>query len=70
MLKQLTRARLIWLIAIVLVVAFVIYRCSSGGGDAPDYQTALVEKTNVVSSGRRLVVHPRSGTASDTCLFK
>ena len=49
MLKQLSRARLIWLIAIVLVVAFVIYRCSAGGEDAPEYQTALVEKSNVVS---------------------
>ena len=49
MLKQLTRARLIWLIAIVLVVALVIYRCSAGGDDTPEYQTALVEKSNVVS---------------------
>ena len=49
MLKQLTRARLIWLIAIVLVVLFVLYRCSAGGDDAPDYQTSIVEKTNVVS---------------------
>ena len=49
MLKQLSRARLIWLIAIVLVVAFVIYRCSAGGEDTPEYQTALVEKSNVVS---------------------
>ncbi len=49
MLKQLTRARLVWLIAIVLVLLFVTYRCSSGGEDAPDYQTAVVEKSNVVS---------------------
>ena len=45
MLKQLSRARLIWLIAIVLVVAFVIYRCSAGGEDTPDYQTTVVEKS-------------------------
>ena len=49
MLKQLTRARLLWLIAIVLVLLFVIYRCSPGGDAAPEYQTAAVEKTNVVS---------------------
>jgi HlyD family secretion protein len=49
LLKQLTRARLAWLVAIVLVLLFVIYRCSAGGDSAPEYQTALVEKTNVVS---------------------
>jgi HlyD family secretion protein len=49
LLKQLTRARLLWLIAIVLVLLFVIYRCSPGGDAAPEYQTAAVEKTNVVS---------------------
>lgn len=49
MLKQLTRARLVWLIAIVLVLLFVIYRCSAGGEDTPDYQTTVVEKSSVVS---------------------
>jgi HlyD family secretion protein len=49
LLKQLTRARLLWLIAIVLVLLFVIYRYSAGGEDTPDYQTSLVEKSNVVS---------------------
>jgi len=49
LLKQLTRARLVWLIAIVLVLLFVLYRCTAGGEDAPEYQTSLVEKTNVVS---------------------
>jgi len=49
LLKQLTRPRLIALIAFVLVVAFVLYRCTSGGDDAPEYQTAVAEKTNVVS---------------------
>jgi HlyD family secretion protein len=49
LLKQLTRARLIWLIAIALVLLFVLYRCTAGGEEAPDYQTSLVEKTNVVS---------------------
>jgi HlyD family secretion protein len=49
LLKQLTRARLIWLIAIVLVLLFVFYRCSAGGDDTPEYQTAVVEKSNVVS---------------------
>jgi HlyD family secretion protein len=49
LLKQLTRARLIWLIAIVLVVLFVLYRCGTGDDDAPEYQTAAAETTNVVS---------------------
>jgi HlyD family secretion protein len=49
LLKQLTRPRLIALIAFVLVVAFVLYRCTAGGDDAPEYQTAVAEKTNVVS---------------------
>jgi len=49
LLKQLTRARLAWLIAIVLILLFVLYRCTAGGEDAPEYQTQVVEKTNVVS---------------------
>jgi HlyD family secretion protein len=49
LLKQLTRARLLWLIAIVLVLLFVLYRCTAGEDDTPEYQTSLVEKTNVVS---------------------
>jgi len=49
LLKQLTRPRLIALIAFVLVVLFVLYRCTSGGDDAPEYQTAVAEKANVVS---------------------
>ncbi len=49
MLKQLTRARLTWLIAIGLVVVFVVYRCTSGGDDAPEYTTTLAQTENVVS---------------------
>src|SRR5262245_4570097 len=49
MLKQLTRARLAWLVALVLVVVFLVYRFAGGGDSAPDYQTAVAEKTNVVS---------------------
>ena len=49
MLKQLSRARLIWLVAIVLVVLFFVYRCTSGGDAAPEYQTAVAERGNVVS---------------------
>jgi len=49
LLKQLTRSRLIWLIVLALVVLFVVYRCTAGGEDSPGYQTAVVEKTNVVS---------------------
>ena len=44
LLKQLSRARLIWLVAIVLVVLFVLYRCTAGGDAAPEYQTAVAEK--------------------------
>jgi HlyD family secretion protein len=49
LLKQLTRARLIWLVALVLIVLFVLYRCTAGDDSAPDYQTAVAEKANVVS---------------------
>lgn len=49
MLKQLSRARLLWLIAIVLIVLFGVWRCTSGGGDAPEFQTAAVERGNIVS---------------------
>jgi len=47
--KHLTRARLAWLIAILLVILFVLYRCSGGGDDTPEYQTAAAAKTSVVS---------------------
>ena len=49
MLKQLSRARLIGLIALVLIVLFGLYRWKVGSDDTPDYQTAVLEKTNVVS---------------------
>ena len=49
MLKQLSRARLIWLVAIVIVVAFFLYRWKAGGNDAAEYQTVPVERGNVVS---------------------
>ena len=49
MLKQLTRGRLVGLTAIVLIVIFVLYRCTRGADDTPDYQTQPVAKTNVVS---------------------
>ncbi|MEO8017893.1 MAG: efflux RND transporter periplasmic adaptor subunit [Pseudomonadota bacterium] len=49
MLKQLSRARLTWLVAIVLVILFFIYRYATGGSDAPDYQTVVAERGNVVS---------------------
>ena len=49
MLKQLSRARLIWLVAIVLIVLFFTYRFLTGGDDAPDYQTVTAERGNVVS---------------------
>ena len=49
MLKQLSRARLIWLVAIVFAVLFFLYRCTAGGDAAPDYQTVTAEVGNVVS---------------------
>jgi HlyD family secretion protein len=49
MIKQLTRGRLLGLIAIVLVVLFVLYRCAGGKQSAPDYQTAVAEVGTVVS---------------------
>jgi HlyD family secretion protein len=49
LLKQLSRARLIGLIALVLIVLFGLYRWKVGGDDTPDYQTAVLEKTSVVS---------------------
>jgi len=49
LLKQFTPVRLIWLAAIVLVVLFVLYRCSAASDAAPEYQTSPAEKTNVVS---------------------
>lgn len=49
MLKQLSRASLIGLVALVLVVLFVLYRWIAGGEAAPEYQTTVAEKGNVVS---------------------
>ncbi|HTU65277.1 MAG TPA: efflux RND transporter periplasmic adaptor subunit [Steroidobacteraceae bacterium] len=49
MLKQLSRSSLIWLAVLVVIIALVLYRCSAGGGDDPEYQTTVVEKGNVVS---------------------
>ena len=49
MLKQLSRARLIWLALIILLAAFFLYRWTAGGADAPEYQTAVAEHGNVVS---------------------
>ena len=49
MLKQLSRARLFGLIALVLIVLFVLYKWWAGGEDAPEYQTTVVEKGSVVA---------------------
>jgi HlyD family secretion protein len=49
LIKQLSGTRLLWLGALVLVVAFVLYKWTSGRGDATEYQTSLVERGNVVS---------------------
>jgi HlyD family secretion protein len=49
LLKQLSRGRLIWLIAIVLVIGYFLYRFLGGGDAAPEYQTVAAERGNVVS---------------------
>jgi HlyD family secretion protein len=49
LLKHLTRARLIWLVAVGLVVLFFLYRCTNVADAAPDYQTAVAEVGTVVS---------------------
>jgi HlyD family secretion protein len=49
LLKQLSRGRLIGLIAIALVIVFLLYRFLGGGDAAPEYQTVIVERGNVVS---------------------
>jgi HlyD family secretion protein len=49
LLKQLSRARLLWLGALILVALIVLYRCTAGGDDAPEYQTAVIERGDVVS---------------------
>jgi HlyD family secretion protein len=49
LLKHFTRARIAWLAAILLVTLFVLYRCGGDAADAPEYQTAPVEKTHVIS---------------------
>jgi HlyD family secretion protein len=49
LLKQLSRGRLIGLIAIVIIVVYLLYRFLAGGDSAPEYQTVTVERGNVVS---------------------
>jgi HlyD family secretion protein len=49
MLKQLTRAKLLWLAALLIVIAFVLYRCTGGDEGAPEYQTTVAEKGDVVA---------------------
>jgi HlyD family secretion protein len=49
LLKQLSRARLLWLAVLILIALFVLYRCTAGGEGAPEYQTAVIERGNVVS---------------------
>jgi len=49
LLKQLSRARLIGLVAIVIVALYFLYRYAAGGGDAPEYQTLTAERGNVVA---------------------
>jgi len=49
LLKQLSRPRLIGLALIVLLATFFLYKCTAGGSDAPEYQTIVAERGNVIS---------------------
>jgi HlyD family secretion protein len=49
MLKQLTRAKLLWLVALLIVIGFVLYRCTGGDDAAPEYQTTVAGKGDVVA---------------------
>jgi HlyD family secretion protein len=49
LIKQLSRARLIWIVALLLVITLVLYRCTAGSTADPEYQTTTVERGNVVS---------------------
>jgi HlyD family secretion protein len=49
LIKQLSRGRLIALAAIVLVLLFVVYRCTRSSEAAPEYQTTVAENGNVIS---------------------
>ena len=49
MLKQLSRAQLVWLVAIAFVALYFVYRFTAGGDAAPEYQTAIAERGSVVS---------------------
>jgi HlyD family secretion protein len=49
LIKQLSRARLIWIVALLVLAALVLYRCTSRGDAEPDFQTAPVTRGNVVS---------------------
>ena len=49
MIKQLTRGRLLLGAASVIVIAFVLYRCTGGDDAATEYQTTVAEKGDVVA---------------------
>jgi len=49
LLKQLTRARTVWIVALLVLAALVLYRCTSRGESDPDFQTMQVARGNVVS---------------------
>jgi len=48
-LTSLFRSRIVWLVALAAIAAFGLYRCSAGKDDAPSYQTAIVDRGDVVS---------------------
>ncbi len=49
MLKQLPRARLFWIAASVIVVLLIAYRLLYAGDDAPEFQTVVAERGDIVS---------------------
>jgi HlyD family secretion protein len=49
MLKQLTLGRILGIVGLLIVVAFVLYRCTGGDGETPEYQTTVAEPGDVVA---------------------
>jgi HlyD family secretion protein len=47
--ENLTRSRLLWIGALALVVALLLFQCTRKKDDAPAYQTAIVDRGEVVS---------------------
>jgi HlyD family secretion protein len=49
LIKQLSRTRLLALAALIILVTLGAWRCSSKSAEAPEYQTAVVERGDIIS---------------------